>query len=289
MGTIGKAALGATAWAILAAAASAQSPQPPAPSTPPAQAPQPNWTKSAFDAPGPNRVVKEAGGEACTLYRPETLGRTDRHPIVLWGNGTGQRPEAYVQILENLASWGFVAAAANTTNAGTAVEMLSCLDWLTTENGRAGSVYQGKLDISKVGATGHSQGGGGSLMAGRDPRVKTTAPVQPYTRGLGYVAGAQGLQNGPILMLSGGSDTIARPEANQQIVFDEASKPIFWATLKGSSHLVPMRGGGVYPGIITAWFRYQLMDDERAAALFRGPACGYCTSPDWTVQRKGGA
>jgi hypothetical protein len=50
-----------------------------------------------------------------------------------------------------------------------------------------------------------------------------------------------------------------------------------------------MQGGGVYPGIITAWFRYQLMGDQQAAALFRGPACGYCTSADWSVQRKGGA
>lgn len=265
--------------AVLAATAAAQPPTPQAP-------PQPVWAKMAYDAAGPNKVVKEAGGEACTIYRPETLGRTDRHPIVLWGNGTGQRPEGYTAILENLASWGFVVGAANTTNAGTAVEMLSCLDWLTAENSRDGSVYRGKLDPSKVGATGHSQGGGGALMAGRDPRVKTTAPIQPYTRGLGYVAGAQGLQHGPIMMTSGGADTIARPEANQQVVFDQANKPIFWATLRESSHLVPMRGGGVYPGIVTAWFRYQLMGDPKAAALFQGASCGYCTAADWTIQRK---
>lgn len=243
-----------------------------------------------YDAAGPNRVVQEPGGEACTIYRPETLGQGGaRHAVVLWGNGTGQRPAGYAAILNNLASWGFIAAAANTTNAGTGVEMLACLDWLTAENGREGSPYQGKVDTTKVGTSGHSQGGGGAIMAGRDPRVRATAPVQPYTLRLGYEAGAQTQQHGPMMMTSGGADTIARPDVNQQIVFDQANQPVFWATLKGSSHLVPMQGGGVYPGIITAWFRYQLMGDERAAALFRGVGCGYCVSADWTVQRKGGA
>ena len=67
-----------------------------------------------------------------------------------------------------------------------------------------------------------------------------------------------------------------------------ANTPIVWATLHDASHLVPMRGGGVYPGIITAWFRYQLMGDAKAAAMFTGPQCGYCTNSDWTIQRKGG-
>jgi len=281
----------------LAAAIAAQA-QPPAtppatpaaPATPrPPPAPDPAWGKLAYDAKGPNRTVTEPG-EVCTIVRPETLGAGGlRHPIILWGNGTGQRPTGYLPILETLASWGFVVGAANTTNAGTGIEMLSCLDWLTAKNGEAGSVYQGKLDPSKVGASGHSQGGGGTLMAGRDPRVKATAPLQPYTIGLGYVAGAHTLQNGPVLLISGGNDTIARIEPNQKPVFDQTTQPILWATLKDSSHLVPMRSGGVYPGIITAWFRYQLMGDPAAAAMFQGPACAYCTSPDWTLQRKGGA
>jgi hypothetical protein len=243
-----------------------------------------------YDAAGPEKTLREAGGETCTVYRPETLAAGGvKNPIVLWGNGTGQTPPIYKEILENLASYGFVAIAANTTNAGTGVDMLNCLDWLTAENGRAGSPYMGKLDLAKVGASGHSQGGGGSLMAGRNARIKVTAPVMPYTLRLGYVAGAQALQHGPILMLSGGADTIAVPAPNQQPVFDSANTPIFWATLSGASHLVPMRGGGVYPGIITAWFLYQLKGDAKAGAMFQGPTCGYCASSDWAIQRKGGA
>ena len=176
---------------------------------------------AAFDKAGPLTTKGYSEGRGCTIFRPETL--TGKSPIVLWGNGTGVTPAGYAGMLNQLASHGFVVAAADTTNAGTAIEMLECLKYLTEESSRAGSRYEGKLDIAKVGASGHSQGGGGSIMAGRDERVKTTAPIQPYTLRLGYVAGAQAQQHGPMLLLSGGADTIARPEPNQKPVFDETN------------------------------------------------------------------
>ena len=84
--------------------------------------------------------------------------------------------------------------------------------------------------------------------------------------------------------------TIARPEPNQKPVFDETNVPVVWATLAGASHFVPMQvDSGSYRPALIAWFRYQLMDDRAAAALFTGAACGLCTAPDWTIQRKNGA
>jgi dienelactone hydrolase len=244
------------------------------------------WKPMAYDAPGPEAVVGSAGGPRCTIFRPRALGQSP-HAVVLWGNGTGTQPVNYKEILQTLASWGFVVAAANTPNAGTGADMLACLDWLTAENGREGSVYQGRLDLTKVGATGHSQGGGGALMAGRDPRIKAVAPLQPAVAGPRFAADALSQQKGPILLLSGGADVLARPEVQQQPVFENANQPVVWATLAGASHMIPLHGGATYSGIITAWFRWRLMGDAKAGALFRGERCGYCVSPDWTVQRKG--
>jgi hypothetical protein len=243
---------------------------------------------AAFDKDGPLKTKGYSEGPGCTIFRPETL--SGKSPIVLWGNGTGQTPARYATMLNQLASYGFVVAAADTTNPGTAREMLGCLDYLTAENGKAGSPYEAKLDLTKVGASGHSQGGGGAIMAGRDARIKTTAPIMPYTLGLGWSAGAQTQQHGPMFMTSGGNDTIARPEPNQKPVFDQVNVPIFWATLAGASHLVPMQpDSGAYRPAVIAWFRYQLMGDAASAAMFAGPACTLCTAADWSVQRKGGA
>jgi hypothetical protein len=244
----------------------------------------PSWKPTAYDAMGPLKVLRESGGAACTIFRPSTI--PDRAPIILWGNGTSQMPDTYGPILKTLASNGFVVAAANTFNAGSGADMLGCLDWLTQQNAEAGGPYSGKLDLTKVGATGHSQGGGGALMAGRDPRVKTTAPIMPATQGPRY-AGVRFDEHGPILLLSGGADNVAGPVTQQKPVFDSAGQPVFWATLANAGHLVPMHAGGVFPGIVTAWFRYQLMGDQKAGQMFVGDTCGYCVAADWTVKRKG--
>jgi dienelactone hydrolase len=253
-------------------------------------APLPTWTPSIYDAAGPEKTVTEAGGETCTIFRPATLAQADyrqRRPIVIWGNGTTLRPENYAPMLTNLASWGFVVAAANTTNAGSGQEMLDCLNWLAAQNAKVEGPYAGLLDTGRVGASGHSQGGGGALMAGRNARIKAVAPVEPWTSSLGYEMGAETNQHGPILLLSGGNDTLAVPAKQQQPVWDNANEAVTWLTLKDATHFVPMRGGGVFTGAVTAWFRYQLMEDARAKALFEGPTCGYCTAPDWAVKKKG--
>ena len=242
----------------------------------------------AFSAPGPNKVVEAEEGPDCTVFRPESLTGAP-HAIILWGNGTRSRVPAYTPMLSHWASHGFVVAAANTNTAGSGAPILACLDYLTAENARAGSPLQGKLDLGAVGVSGHSQGGGGSIMAGRDPRIKTTAPIEAYTVGLGYVKGAETGQHGPMLLLSGGDDTTAIPDKNQLPVFTDGTGPIFWATLKGASHAVPATtDSGAFRPATTAWFLYQLTGDAKAATMFKSDKCGYCTSTDWIVQRKGG-
>ena len=63
--------------------------------------------------------------------------------------------------------------AANTSNAGTGQEMLGCVDYLTTQNNRSTGTYANKLDLNRIGAAGHSQGGGITIDAmAVDDRIK---------------------------------------------------------------------------------------------------------------------
>ncbi|MBC7983352.1 MAG: alpha/beta hydrolase [Candidatus Obscuribacterales bacterium] len=227
---------------------------------------------------GSSATTSHSGGSSCTIYRPSTLG--SGHPVIIWGNGTGSSPSSYAAGLRHLASWGFVVAAANTSSAGTGAAMLSCIDWL------ASSSISGNLNLSRIGTSGHSQGGGGAIMAGRDDRIDTTAPMQPYVVGLGHVSSSQSQQNGPMLLLSGGSDTIASPARNQQPVFDRANVPVFWASRNGASHLEASGDFGDFRGITTAWFLAQLREDATARALFYG-SCSMCNASGWTMRRKG--
>jgi len=244
---------------------------------------------SNFANSGPYSTTSRSEGPNCRIYRPSTLGQNGvRHPVILWGNGTGASPTTYGSLLRHWASHGFVVAAAETSNAGSGQEMLSCLSYLQTEAGRSSGTYVGKLNLGRVGTSGHSQGGGGSIMAGRDSRIRTTAPMQPYILGLGHVTSSQSQQNGPMFLMSGSLDTLAGPTLNQAPVYRRINQPIFWGTLRGASHFEPVGNAGGFRGPSTAWFRYKLMGDNTARNQFVGTLCGLCTSTSWSnIQRKG--
>lgn len=232
-----------------------------------------------YAAGGGQATTTESGGSSCTVYRPGTLN--GNNAVILWGNGTGASPGSYAALLRHWASWGFVVVAANTTNAGTGTEMRACLDWLSR------SSLASRVNLNKVGTSGHSQGGGGAIMAGVDPRVSTTAPIEGYTLGLGHNTSSHTRQSGPMLLLSGGADTLVSPRINHGPLFERANVPVFWATLAGASHFEPTNNGGGFRGITTAWFLYQLNGDATAAKEFEGSNCGFCNASGWTVQRKG--
>jgi|SRR6185295_10226954 len=239
-----------------------------------------------YDARGPYTVRQTQAAPGCHFFRP-IKPEPKPSPVILWGNGTNVNFAVYSPMLVQWASHGFIVAAAMTGNAGSGKEMLACLDYLEKENARDGSVYKDAVDLSHVGASGHSQGGRGTIMAGLDPRVTATAPIQPYTLGASYEAGSEAKQHGPMLLLSGGADNVADPARNQGPIFEKTNIPVVWATLLGAGHSAPSTGdSGPYRAATSAWFLYQLSGDQKAAAMFKGDKCGYCTDPGWTVQKK---
>lgn len=243
----------------------------------------------SFSAPGPfATTIDRPSGVACTIHRPTTLGQNGvTHPIILWGNGTGATPSSYQELLAHWASHGFIVAAANTSNAGNGSQMIACLNFLIAQNGSSSSVFFGKVDTGRVGASGHSQGGAGTVMAGRDGRVTATAPVQPYINfipgGGRFDRNSIGQQHAPMFLVSGSADTIAVPGTHQQPIFNGAPVFVVWGTLDGATHFETVGNAGDFRGPLTAWFRWQLMDDGAAQDVFDQP-CTLCSDPNWDVQ-----
>jgi hypothetical protein len=243
--------------------------------------------ETPYDTRGPYTVKQVQAGPGCHIFRP-IKPTPSPSPVILWGNGTNTMVARYAPMIVQWSSYGFIVAAAMTGNAGSGDEMLACLDFLGQENTREGSVFKGAADLSRVGASGHSQGAMGAVMAGRDPRIKTTAPIQPPTRGGRYEPGAETKQHGPMLLLSGGIDNIVDPSRHHKPVFETANVPIVWAILLAAGHNAPVvQDSGPYRPATTAWFLWQLQGDEKAGAMFKGAACGYCASDSWTVLKRG--
>ena len=228
-----------------------------------------------FAAAGPYAVSSEDNGTN-TFFYPTTLGPSGlKHPVILWGNGTFTTPDNYGALLRHFASHGFIVAAANTTNAGSGQEMLAGLNTLQTWNGQSGNKFFGKVDLTKVGTTGHSQGGGGAMAAARDSRVTTTFPLQPW---LGNPAG-----RGTALYFSGQSDTVVSPQSVRDDYNQSSGIPAAYAELAGASHFIPANDAGAFRGPATAWARWQLMGDTNGRGLFVGATCGLCSNPQWSA------
>lgn len=96
-------------------------------------------------------------GGAVLAY-PKRLSETQKHGVVLWGPGGGTEPTAYEGLIKRLASHGFVVIATSESPDGTG-RGKPALDWLEKKNNTPGDPLYQKLDMTKVGASGHSMGG----------------------------------------------------------------------------------------------------------------------------------
>ena len=238
-----------------------------------------------FTGDGPYTVTSGPLGSTCTVFRPAQFDANRRHPIVIWGNGTGGSPQGYASLLEYFASYGFVVAAANTPNSGTGDEMIACLDALLADARRTDSPFHRKINPYRVAAAGHSQGGGGAIMAGRDPRVSATAPLMPYILPIGGVVrhdpAAHAFQHGHMLLISGALDPLATPNGHQKPVFDSVTVPVFWGQERSTGHqlTLPVARAAL------PFLRWRLMQHEQMGRFFAAP-CALCSDPNWIVQTR---
>jgi hypothetical protein len=108
-----------------------------------------------------------------TVFYPGAMPEGQKFPLITWGNGTCAMPEGYGPLLRAVASYGYIIVAANDREVGSGASMLKGLDFMFAENDNPDSKFYQKIDTDKVGAMGHSQGGGATISAASDPRIKS--------------------------------------------------------------------------------------------------------------------
>jgi predicted dienelactone hydrolase len=215
------------------------------------------------------------------LYRPKDLSQGYCHPIVTWGNGTGDQPKTYEVLIKQLASHGFVVVASlsSQTAQGTPLPQIAGVDWMLKENEDPASPLYHHLDTAHIGATGHSQGGAATTMSGADPRITAIAPICGSRSNITL--------HGPAALLCGGSDTMV-PCSSVQSAYDTITTvPVMLLNSLSDTH-------GSWIGSIqnpfmvavTGWMRVHLMGDTANRAMFYGPNFTFSTDSRVKVQRK---
>ena len=208
-----------------------------------------------------------------TIIRPQTLEAGKKYPVVVWGNGTCAAPNYYRTLLNHLASHGFVVITPNSRQV-TSDDLLKSLSVLTQLNGNLFSPYFQKLDLTRVGTSGHAQGGIAGVIAAEDPRVRTSLPVASATLGE---------PGKPILFLVGEKDAIV-PFDTVYESFTATEAPRAYVLAKQADHVSPIMEAFLLHAPMAAWFRAELMGDAQAKAFFRGPSCTLCADPNYTVE-----
>jgi hypothetical protein len=237
--------------------------------------------EAAYAAPGPLAVARQTvddaqGRKQYEVFAPAPL--RGEHPVITWGNGTGAVPGDYAPLLSHLASWGFVVIDNYKRNTGTGEAILGAAQYLVAQNADPASPLFQQLDVSRIGAAGHSQGASGVINAATNwpgsALIRTVVPIalptQTFTQPDDRYDTSE--LTVPMFIIGGTDDFLISPISTNNTAFrrTDDALPAAMGMKKNAGHSEITPDGGRQRGYLTAWMMFQLRGDPRAAAAFSG-------------------
>lgn len=217
-----------------------------------------------------------------TVFYPGAMPEGEKFPLITWGNGTCAMPEGYGPLLRYVASYGYIVIAANDREVSSGASMIKALDFMFAENDNKDSKFYQKIDTDKVGAMGHSQGGGATISMSSDSRVKA---IIIWNAGSGAPK--------PYLAVSGENDIgDAGDAAFGSPVTADGSVPAAYLYYHQVPEMIagqPTHGALDFKGHLTlmmepervvepavAWWDMMLKKKDDAKSMFIGDSCKLC-------------
>lgn len=220
---------------------------------------------------------------------PAGLGETEgTFPVVVFANGTGVGASRYQALFQHLASWGFIVLGNEDPSTCTGASADATLTWLLEENDNPDSVFYQKVDLNHIGISGHSQGGVGVFNAvSEQPHgglYTCAVSLSPTEWALAMAIGLDydpGKMTAPTLILAAAENDVITPEGVKGLAGAIPAGTVR-ALRPGMDH-----GKMLYSadGYVTAWFMWQLRDDQDAAKAFVGDHGEILTNPLYRDQQ----
>ena len=236
------------------------------------------------------------------LWYPADLETSNaQFPVIVFNNGTGMKDDAKdtVDMMNHLASWGFVCVTNDHTATGNGDSASKGLDLLLALNENVESVFCGKINREQIGVTGHSQGGSATINAASVGKFNNAtlyksictisaphselaaSPLQntPYDASKvqvpAFLIGGTGVFDAGTKTSSGISPLGMALIANMKAISNDT---VIIGRIKNSDH------GDTQPkslAYVTAWFSYTLLGDEYAAGAFVGDNAEIYRNDKW--------
>lgn len=195
-----------------------------------------------------------------TIYYPTTTSEGKWGAVAMSPGFTADK-SSLAWLGPRLASQGFVIFIIDTNTRldnppSRGTQLLAALDYLTTKSSVAS-----RIDTSRLAVSGHSMGGGGTLVAAtRRPSLKAAIPIAPWSGDKSF-----NTDQVPTLIFSGSADTIAPPadHANRFYASIPASTPKGLLELRGASHFFPQTANVTLAKYSIAWLKRWVDGDTR--------------------------
>lgn len=222
-----------------------------------------------------------------SVFYPGDMPEGEKFPLLTWGNGTCAMPEGYGPLLRYVASHGYIVVAANSRYVGSGEAQRRAIDFMFAANDDPNSKYYQKVDTTKVGAFGHSQGSMGTVAASVDERVSAVILLnggaqasKPYLA----VSGERDLgDNGTTSNLKNPVDAAQHAAAYiyyHHVPMTVADQP----TGSSAGHLTLMMEPERVTEPTVAWFDMMLKGDAEAKTMFVGDDCTLCDGTAYPSQ-----
>lgn len=213
----------------------------------------------AYAAGYVDTTVSAAGRSySARVYYPATMAgsgqpvATGRFPAIAFGHGFLQGISLYYSTMGHLATWGFIVIAPTSQgsmfpdHSAFADDLNAGLTWITAQDTTVGSRFAGHVRTDRLGLSGHSMGGGASILAAsRNPAVTTVANLAAAETTPSAVTAAASLTI-PVRFIAGELDTIAPVADHQRPMYQAKPSAKQLRIIKGGSHCGFMDSGSLF-------------------------------------------
>jgi hypothetical protein len=245
----------------------------------------------------PTMKENHASAPFFNIWRPTDITKIEgKLPVFVWNNGACSRNDAvFKPLFDKWASGGWIVLSLTSGGGGsstTQADHKALLDWVFAEADKAGSPYNGKLDLEHVSAGGNSCGGITALgLAAADKRI-TGVWVLSGSTGMG---GANKMVTDaikiPVAYMCGGTEDIARANLEADYAAFGAGVPAMMVERSSGDHLsLSNLSGDIGPQaaeVSLNWLDLITYGQQGALDALKSPTvCTGCMSGLWKMTGK---
>ena len=161
------------------------------------------------------------------------------YQTIAFGHGFFMQNSYYISHFKHLASYGYVVIAPqfpDNNHLQLAYDLLFCVNYIKTQNTNSSSRFLNLIDETKAGLSGHSMGGGASLLASaNDSTITVVAPLAAAETTPSAINVMNQIK-GVVYLISAQNDGITPPPQNQIPMYNNANPVKALPLIKGANH-----------------------------------------------------